>query len=481
MYLSIYVSYCLTLVLLCSCQVNNTSGGERKLPAPQIEALFPRGLKVTVPDFGFTIVTFHGNVNKTIRDIEIGSLTLCDVQTPNDTENRAWVLRDNNVKLNLGDTLYYWISVHNKKRVSRRTYPTEYEIFEYSYEDQSYSITSSDPTDTCPVQDCEASETVVQGSKSVCKGQLIFDEKFGRNKHGLSNWHAEVMFPEGPDFPSNVYMEAETISLENGNLVIKPLLLEDYYHEGILYEELDLSKICTGRLETTECSRRASGANILPPVVTGKVTTRQTFNFKYGRIEVCAKLPAGSWLVPEINLEPRDNIYGNGRYASGLMRIAFARGNPNMTTSLYAGPVLYSKEPFRSALIKEKIGQEDWHKEYHNYTLVWRKDGIHLHVDCEEYGHIEPGTFFQLAESSGVQHADRWLSGTNMAPLDELFYLSLGLRVGGANDFPDGGANKPYQNGERRAMLNFWEHRDAWLPTWTDSSLKVHYVKVYAL
>ncbi|CAG9088915.1 unnamed protein product [Plutella xylostella] len=389
--------------------------------------------------FGFTIVTFHGNVNKTIRDIEIGSLTLCDVQTPNDTENRAWVLRDKNVKLNLGDTLYYWISVHNKKRVSRRTYPTEYEIFEYSYEDQSYSISRSDPTDTCPVQDCEASETVVQGSKSVCKGQLIFDEKFGRNKHGLSNWHAEVMFPEGPDFPFNVYMEAETISLENGNLVIKPLLLEDYYHEGILYEELDLSKICTGRLETTECSRRASGANILPPVVTGKVTTRRTFNFKYGRIEVCAKLPAGSWLVPEINLEPRDNIYGNGRYASGLMRIAFARGNPNMTTSLYAGPVLFSKEPFRR----------------HPPPRGLRRIRAHRTRD--------------LLPAGGVQR----LSGTNMAPLDELFYLSLGLRVGGAN--------KPYVNGERRAMLNFWEDKETWLPTWTDSSLKVHYVKVYAL
>lgn len=45
------------------------------------------------------------------------------------------------------------------------------------------------------------------------------------------------------DFAFNVYMEAETISLENGNLVIKPLLLEDYYHEGIIYEELDLSKM----------------------------------------------------------------------------------------------------------------------------------------------------------------------------------------------------------------------------------------------
>lgn len=49
---------------------------------------------------------------------------------------------------------------------------------------------------------------------------------------------------------------------------------------------------------TQECYLHASGANILPPVTSGKVTTRNRFNFKYGRIDVRAKLPAGNWLIP---------------------------------------------------------------------------------------------------------------------------------------------------------------------------------------
>lgn len=42
----------------------------------------------------------------------------------------------------------------------------------------------------------------------------------------------------------------------------------------------------------------ASGAQILPPVITGKITTRNHFNFKFGKIEVRTKLPGGSWLIP---------------------------------------------------------------------------------------------------------------------------------------------------------------------------------------
>lgn len=51
-------------------------------------------------------------------------------------------------------------------------------------------------------------------------------------------------------------------------------------------------------MDSPECVREASGAQILPPVMTGKITTKHKFNFKFGRIEVRAKLPSGNWLLP---------------------------------------------------------------------------------------------------------------------------------------------------------------------------------------
>lgn len=47
-----------------------------------------------------------------------------------------------------------------------------------------------------------------------------------------------------------------------------------------------------------ECEKRASGASILPPVMTGRITTRNKFSFKFGKVEIRAKLPAGNWLLP---------------------------------------------------------------------------------------------------------------------------------------------------------------------------------------
>jgi hypothetical protein len=53
---------------------------------------------------------------------------------------------------------------------------------------------------------------------------------------------------------------------------------------------------CTGL--TDECKKTASGRMILPPVISAKVHTKNSFSFIYGRVEVIAKLPAGDWIYP---------------------------------------------------------------------------------------------------------------------------------------------------------------------------------------
>lgn len=103
---------------------------------------------------------------------------------------------------------------------------------------------------------------------------------------------------------------------------------------------------------------------ILPPVVTAKFRSNKSFNFKYGKVEIRAKLPKGDWMFPgkygsyeltvfvqtftiyikslrprsssrisEIYLEPNETAYGIGPYANGLLRIAFIRGNEYLTNN----------------------------------------------------------------------------------------------------------------------------------------------------
>lgn len=47
-----------------------------------------------------------------------------------------------------------------------------------------------------------------------------------------------------------------------------------------------------------ECERHAGLKRILPPVVSAKFRSKKTFNFKYGKVEIRAKLPKGDWIFP---------------------------------------------------------------------------------------------------------------------------------------------------------------------------------------
>lgn len=42
----------------------------------------------------------------------------------------------------------------------------------------------------------------------------------------------------------------------------------------------------------------ASSYNIIPPIVSSRLTTKNNMAFLYGQLEVTAKFPTGDWIVP---------------------------------------------------------------------------------------------------------------------------------------------------------------------------------------
>lgn len=67
----------------------------------------------------------------------------------------------------------------------------------------------------------------------------------------------------------------------------------------IIVQSIYLFIRCTAVVDTeAECKRTAQHFTILPPVVSCKIKTKQTFTFKYGRVEIRAKLPKGDWMFP---------------------------------------------------------------------------------------------------------------------------------------------------------------------------------------
>lgn len=86
-----------------------------------------------------------------------------------------------------------------------------------------------------------------------------------------------------------------------------------------------------------------------------------------------------------------------------------------------------------------------------------------------------------------VPNAAQWQRGSNMAPFDREFHISIGVGVGGNADFPDRSTSmqhpKPWENFDPKAELNFWLDKEDWLPTWNghDSGLVIDYVKVWSV
>ena len=85
-----------------------------------------------------------------------------------------------------------------------------------------------------------------------------------------------------------------------------------------------------------------------------------------------------SVIVLEIWLEPKRKVYGPS-YASGRIRIAFARGNENLVSKngnkignnlLHSGIIMGTLEKTRGRMIERDL-DEGWQTNFHNYTLIW--------------------------------------------------------------------------------------------------------------
>lgn len=106
-------------------------------------------------------------------------------------------------------------------------------------------------------------------------------------------------------------------------------------------------------------------------------------------------------------------------------------------------------------------------------------------VDGMEYG-TDTGGYKNV---KSIPNAIYWERGTNIAPFDQEFHVSLGVGVGGNADFPDDAVNgllrtsKPWENTSPKAELSFYLKSDEWYPTWNnrESGLIVDYVKVYSV
>nr|ACI32830.1 beta-1,3-glucan recognition protein 3 [Delias nigrina] len=480
----------------------STIYAQNLIPTAEVQAIKPRGIKVFLPDneqnIQITSFVFDGILYKENSPISPENVVTRIWGFGSKLDNQGWLFHDPDVVIKQDQRIYYHIYVstgygevgeQNHDGIANFTLPV------YQSERRFYVVNSlADASARGP--DCHDTATKVRG-KRVCAGDTIFVDNFDNFREDL--WQIAHYIPiDHPEHPFVSYQRLQkdpTVTVVNGTLRISPKLQQDLFqkqNKSILSGTLDLTSGCT---ELRTCSMSSIGVDIVPPIVSGRVTSAR-FAFTYGTILIRAKLPQGDWLYPEILLEPLSKKYGTLNYASGVLKVAMARGNIDVDNERYSnnwligGPILNSR--CRSALefYHSKInGDRFWGDEFHEYALTWTPEEIVLKVDGEEWGRYTPGAtglrswlpascrgdWFELLNNGGI-----------MAPFDDHFYITLGVAVGGIVEFTDGLSTgekipKPWRNRGRKASFSFWQDKENWYPTWTDPDLVVDYVKVIAL
>ncbi|GAB0087811.1 beta-1,3-glucan-binding protein [Sergentomyia squamirostris] len=360
---------------------------------------------------------------------------------------------------------------------------------------------------------CVTSVTTASGSDAptgaICRGQLIFEENF--NELNFARWQHESTLAGGGNWEFQWYSNNRSNSYtNNGILYLRPTLTNDTIGNPTLTSGvLNIhggapADQCTNP-SFWGCERTGSANNVLNPIKSARVRTVNSFAFRYGRVEVQARMPAGDWLWPAIWLMPKHNAYGSWP-ASGEIDLVESRGNLNlvqngvnigveqMGSTLHFGPYPALNAYNTAHFTRNTAPGNGYNRNFHRFQLDWTPQNMTFYVDGLQVGFVNAGSGFWdrggfSQRAPGTENP--WQYGSVMAPFDQEFYFILNLAVGGVNYFPDNASNpggKPWNNQSPQASTDFWNGRNQWLPTWRlhqdmsrEASLQVDYVKVWAL
>ncbi|MGD9258791.1 MAG: family 16 glycosylhydrolase, partial [Gammaproteobacteria bacterium] len=172
-----------------------------------------------------------------------------------------------------------------------------------------------------------------------------------------------------------------------------------------------------------------------------RINTKGKFDFRYGKVEVRARLPVGRGLWPAIWMLHSDpTIYGPWPL-SGEIDIMEAfdpgvDGNTSIRSSTHYG--LPTQPPEGTTDAFDIVGASP-DMEFYEYTVEWERDKIRFYVDGEhwqsqrgsEWYVYYPAADAGLFETDLYDEYSPYKVGTLDSPFDQLFHLIINLAIGG--------------------------------------------------
>ncbi|KAL4223162.1 3-glucan binding protein [Mactra antiquata] len=471
----------------------------------EFSLLQPQGLKFSLPDqSGISLVGLHYNINQPMNGLEHGQVGV-DINTKT---GNAWVHEKTNVAVKPGDTVYFWYLVVKNgigSLVKDQTWTPPGSTGPITTSTKGPTATTKTEGPTQPPQ-----TTSRPTSNPSNYPRLIFEDNF--DTLNLDVWEHEITAGGGGNWEFQYYTNNRSNSyVRDGKLFIKPTFTVDTLNrgpDGLTQGSLDLwgslpGDVCTGN-GWWGCRRDGSPNNILNPIQSARLRSSRGFNFKYGKVEVRAKMPKGDWIWPAIWMLPLRNAYGKWP-ASGEIDIVEVRGNANYRntnghskgidnagSTLHFGSDFWHNK-FYKAHGDKMADQGTYADGFHIFELIWDENHISASIDGTRVMNVEPRqTMWEFGGLDKDNVDNPWVGGNKMAPFDQEFFFILNVAVGGTGGyFPDhyqSNPPKPWSDQSGTAARDFWNARGQWYPTWNpdknngeDAAMQVDYIKVWKL
>jgi len=209
---------------------------------------------------------------------------------------------------------------------------------------------------------------------------LVWSDEFNAATLNVSDWNYET----GDGCPNCGWGNNELEYYTNGNNV----------------------SLQSGKLIIEASEESLGGKNY----TSSRITTKSKKTFKYGRIDIRARVPLGQGIWPALWMMPQDNVYG-GWPKSGEIDIMELLGHE--PSKVYS-TVHYGPGPGSTNISRNTISAAALSNEFHVYSLIWEQDKMQFLLDNVVF--------------STVNKAD--LGGNNY-PFNENFFFIFNLAVGG--------------------------------------------------
>lgn len=147
------------------------------------------------------------------------------------------------------------------------------------------------------------------------------------------------------------------------------------------------------------------------PFTSARMVTKSKGDWKYGRIDVRAKLPIGKGLWPAIWMLPTENVYG-GWPKSGEIDIMENVGDEPQRVF---GTIHYGHDFWRFNSKGIELDEGTFADDFHIFTVLWTESCIQFQMDGKNVG---------VPNSRSTVLPTTW-------PFDQEFYLLLNVAVGG--------------------------------------------------